>query len=265
MTGTSLVKSTAPFPAPQVRLIPDLVAEINDAHDAFVASGRSMLEHAKRCGDRLLKVKGVLPHGSFGPWIARHCWFSWDTANAYMRCAKRLANSEHAQNFEPKSIRALLRSGRDQSVHYASDTPEWSTPPDLFAVLDAEFGFTLDVCATAENAKCAQFFTAQDDGLAQVWGGVCWMNPPYGGVIKDWVTKARAESQRGATVVSLVPARTDTSWWWDNCRYGEIRLLRGRLHFGGGDTSAPFPSAVIVFPRPPIVLHWEWQSVAEAA
>ena len=76
------------------------------------------------------------------------------------------------------------------------------------------------------------------------------MNPPYGRAIGHWMRKAHQSAQRGAMVVCLVPARTDTRWWHRYAMRGEIRLLRGRLRFGGGKNSAPFPSAVIVF-RPP--------------
>jgi phage N-6-adenine-methyltransferase len=135
-------------------------------------------------------------------------------------------------------------------VHFSSATAEWATPQDVFVELDAEFGFELDVCATAGNAKCDRYFTQADDGLAQAWRGVCWMNPPYGSGIGVWVRKAHESSLLGATVVCLVPARTDTRWWQDCCTLGEIRFVRGRLRFGGASTGAPFPSAVVVF-RPP--------------
>lgn len=132
----------------------------------------------------------------------------------------------------------------------SSGSPEWATPQDFFDTLNAEFGFTLDVCSTHENAKCARHFTRDDDGLVQSWGGeVCWMNPPYGRTIGDWMRKAHAESKRGATVVCLVPARTDTKWWWDTAMHvwpHGIRFVKGRLRFGGLGP-APFSSAVVVF------------------
>jgi len=142
-------------------------------------------------------------------------------------------------------------------VHYSSETDDWSTPPDLFAKLDGEFRFDLDVCASEENAKCTLFFNRETDGLSQEWRGAVWMNPPYGNEIVAWVAKAYEAAQDGATVVCLLPARTDTRWWWDFCRYGEVRFLRGRLKFGGGDTGAPFPSAVVIFGREPKVVWWE--------
>lgn len=118
---------------------------------------------------------------------------------------------------------------------------------ELFRMLDAEFGFELDVCATPDNAKCATYFSPEVNGLRQQWRGVCWMNPPYGNAIGDWMAKAYLSSLEGATVVCLVPARTDTQWWHGFAMRGEIRFLQGRLRFGGGQNSAPFPSAIVVF------------------
>lgn len=154
-------------------------------------------------------------------------------------------------------VREVVEQKRGMDVHYSSATDLWSTPQDLFDLLDAEFGFNLDVCAVPENAKCGAFFTEANDGLAQDWLGTCWMNPPYGDEIRHWVKKAHDSALRGTTVVCLVPARVDTGWWWDYCRFGEIRFLRGRLKFGGGVNSAPFPSAVVIFGREPGVIWWE--------
>ena len=139
----------------------------------------------------------------------------------------------------------------NMNVHFSSQTDEWATPQNLFDELNREFGFTLDPCATAENAKCAKFFTAADDGLKQDWRGhTVFMNPPYGRAIGLWMAKAYGAAQDAATVVCLVPARTDTAWWHRYSIKGEIRCLRGRLKFGGCKNSAPFPSAIVVF-RPP--------------
>lgn len=133
-------------------------------------------------------------------------------------------------------------------VHFSSATPEWYTPRDFFDVLNKEFGFTLDPCCTHENATCGKHFTEQDNGLSQDWSGdIVFMNPPYGRTIKQWMKKAYESSLSGATVVCLVPARTDTAWWHDYAMKGEYRLLRGRLKFGGAKTNAPFPSAVVIF------------------
>jgi phage N-6-adenine-methyltransferase len=133
-------------------------------------------------------------------------------------------------------------------IHFSSATDLWSTPQWLFDLLDAEFGFETDVCALAQNAKCQRYFTPTTDGLAQEWSGTCWMNPPYGRAIERWVRKAHQSSLAGATVVCLLPARTDTNWWHGHVAHAaEVRFLRGRLRFGGAKSGAPFPSAVVVF------------------
>ena len=135
-------------------------------------------------------------------------------------------------------------------VHYSSKTNEWSTPQAFFDELNKEFNFTLDPCATSENAKCTKYFTVEDDGLKQDWSkDTVFMNPPYGREIKHWIKKAYEESLNGATVVCLIPSRTDTAYW-HNYIFGkadDIRFIKGRLKFGGSKNPAPFPSAIIIY------------------
>jgi phage N-6-adenine-methyltransferase len=133
------------------------------------------------------------------------------------------------------------------SVHFSSKTDLWATPQKFFDKYDAMYKFTLDVCADKDNAKCANFYTVEDNGLIQPWQGVCWMNPPYGREIGAWLKKAHESSLKGATVVCLVPARTDTKWWHDYAMHGQIEFIKGRLKFGNAKNSAPFPSAIVVF------------------
>ena len=134
-----------------------------------------------------------------------------------------------------------------QNVHFSSETDLWYTPQGFFDKYNSIYNFTLDVCALPSNSKCQNFYCPEQDGLKQEWKGNCWMNPPYGRVIKDWMKKAYESSLNGATVVCLVPARTDTHWWHDYAIKGEVEFIKGRLKFGGSKNSAPFPSAVVVF------------------
>ena len=129
-----------------------------------------------------------------------------------------------------------------------SNTDNWATPQDFFDQQNKLYGpFTLDVCANAENAKCAAYFDKTTDGLKQTWTGKCWMNPPYGREIGKWMKKAYESANNGTVVVCLVPARTDTKWWHDYAMKGQVTFIRGRLKFGESKTNAPFPSAVVVF------------------
>jgi len=133
------------------------------------------------------------------------------------------------------------------TVHFLSQTPEWETPQYLFDQLNIVYHFTLDPCATVQNAKCAHFFTKEHNGLLQMWDGVAFMNPPYGREIGKWVRKAYEASLEGVTVVCLLPARTVTRWFHDYCLKGKITFLRGRLKFGTARNSAPFPSMLVEF------------------
>jgi phage N-6-adenine-methyltransferase len=156
---------------------------------------------------------------------------------------------ERAKGDYNKKRKKLERSA--PKVYHRHNTIEWETPQWFFETLNAEFEFTLDVCAQPVNAKCPRFFTPEDDGLAQPWEGVCWCNPPYGrNVIDPWIAKARQSAMQGAIVVCLVPVRTDTKWWHSHVVHGEIRFLERRLKFGGATNPAPFPNAVVIF-RPP--------------
>ena len=143
-------------------------------------------------------------------------------------------------------------------VMFSSKTDLWETPQEFFDELDAEFHFTLDVCALPENANCARYYTPEQDGLHQPWDGIVWCNPPYGREIGKWVERAYCSAvEGGAIVVMLLPARTDTRWFHEYI-YGkaEIRFVRGRLKFGGNKNSAPFPSMVVVFKPKMEMLEW---------
>ena len=134
-------------------------------------------------------------------------------------------------------------------VMFSSNSDEWSTPQDVFDILDQEFRFTLDPCASESNHKCERYFTKDDDGLSMDWGGErVFCNPPYS-KIADWVRKSYEETRKSGTVVALlIPSRTDTRYFHDYIyNRSEIRFIKGRLRFGESKNSAPFPSMVVIF------------------
>lgn len=171
------------------------------------------------------------------------------------------------------SLRRLLdwkgRGSMSREI-FSSKRTNWETPQTFFNALDAEFHFTLDAAASAGNAKCFRYLSKRDDGLhtVTVWplvdipGGSpvgwrehpkfhhnIWCNPPYGRKVGKWFAKAREAQAEGATVVMLVPARTDTRWWHEHVQgiASEIRFIKGRIRFVGGKAGATFPSVVIVY------------------
>ena len=124
------------------------------------------------------------------------------------------------------------------------------TPKYLFDKISSIFNFSLDVCALPENAKCENYYTPKDDGLSKPWMGGVWCNPPYGREISSWVKKAYEESQKeyNSFVLMLLPARTDTKWWWDWVQ-GKATLffIKGRVKFGDHNVGAPFPSVLALY------------------
>lgn len=142
---------------------------------------------------------------------------------------------------------------------FSSKDQTWCTPKKLFEELNNEFRFTLDAAALQSSALCANWYgpdhpdETKRDCLVTDWSqdsdGAVFMNPPYGRGIGKFMWKAMMESRKGLTVVCLVPARTDTTWFHDTvfADNAQIRFLRGRLKFNDGPNSAPFPSCVVIF------------------
>ena len=134
----------------------------------------------------------------------------------------------------------------------AFQTMDWSTPQDFFNELKKEFNFTLDPCATHENHKCDKYFTLEDNGLHQDWSGnTVFMNPPYGNETGKWVEKAFKESKKGSTVVCIIAATTEASYWHDLIiPYAtQIRFIRGKLEFDSVSDDTPSIHAVVVFDK----------------
>lgn len=162
-----------------------------------------------------------------------------------------------------------MKAGTDSAI-FSSASDEWSTPLALFRAIESAYGpCDFDPCATAANAKCPTFLTKEIDGLRVPWIGDhrrAFVNPPYSNV-QGWIEKCVAEACAGLPVVALVPARTDTRWWWYAMNYAEsVRFLKGRVAFErpeGGATCAPFPSAVIYFAKhrgvSRAVKWWDWK------
>lgn len=136
-------------------------------------------------------------------------------------------------------------------VMFSSQTDQWATPQAFFDKLNEEFHFTLDPCADEFNHKCEKYFTKEDDGLLQDWGGeIVFCNPPYGREIGKWVQKCFTEvyCKKCGCAVMLVPARTDTQWFHKYINHkAEVRFIKGRLKFGDSQNSAPFPSMVVIY------------------
>jgi site-specific DNA-methyltransferase (adenine-specific) len=155
-------------------------------------------------------------------------------------------------------------------VMFSAATGDHETPDDLFDQLDAEFHFGLDAAANEANHKVGRWLGPgglAPDALAPdanwrvlAMGKPVWLNPPYGRDLGRWITKVAEEVVlHGATVVMLLPARTDTKWFHDLVwRGAEIRFLEGRVRFKGSTAGAPFPSLIAVL-RPQAGGRYRWR------
>ena len=235
----------------------DLVSSLlNEIERVAGASDRRDLEPCIECGH------AKVHHGHNGDqtgWIDDGRCFVWlsraeeTSPFSGLQMQRVQAMTTQTRLVMPWGKPQPVMPGRSKNMgRYYGSGRDWETPPEVFDPLNAEFNFTLDVCAKPETAKVRRYFTEAEDGLRQSWAGeVCWMNPPYGREIYDWTAKALAESRAGATVVGLLPASTDLEWWHRDVlhRRAEIRYIRGRVRFLQGErwVSGMFPSVVVVW------------------
>lgn len=78
----------------------------------------------------------------------------------------------------------------------SSKNLNWCTPQDFFNQLNREFSFALDAAATDKSAKCHRYFTPENDGLKNSWGGVLFFaTRPMAGKLGNGF-KRRARKRR---------------------------------------------------------------------
>lgn len=142
--------------------------------------------------------------------------------------------------------------------------PNWCTPPDFFAALNAQFDFTLDAAASHKNALCNLYCTSNGtfgpglyddprDGLSFPWSGHrVFCNPPYDANIIKWVRKASEASQ----AVLLLPPSIDTEWFHSLCLTDLYE--KEEITIWGHDWLRlyPVPDQNLVPPIPAIVLYF---------
>ena len=108
----------------------------------------------------------------------------------------------------------------DMNLMTSSATDQWATPQVVYDNIIDHLGIDpqWDLSADSTNTKCPNFIDEKQDSLVTKWpsGEVCWLNPPYGNMLKKFALKCATEfdgPNPPAKVVWLVPARTDTSWF----------------------------------------------------
>ncbi len=227
-----------------------LADRVNAEHRACEEALKTGLRHAMAAGELLLEAKGRVKHGDWGAWTRDNFEGSTRTAQAYMKVARELPSLEdaEAQRVADLSFRDALKVLGSSSVHFSSKSDEWYTPARFVArVLATLGGIDLDPCADeGKIVPAAEHFTKADDGLNRDWRGRVFMNPPYGRKIGPWVDKLLEEhtSGRVTEALALIPARTDTEWFFALRGYPRC-FVKDRLRFSGHENGAPFPSVVV--------------------
>lgn len=179
--------------------------------------------------------------------------------------------------------KAVMFSTAAKTTSFQTGKDTWQTPRYLFTELDKEFQFTLDGAANADNHLCSRWLgpdsPLSEDALTASWRDeIVFCNPPYS-LVSNFVKKAWDERHSSCCVL-LIPSRTDTRWWhshiWDNSTHTWRELVSGRFIKGrvkfidpsgplrkptasvingshGANNSAPFPSVILVFGKPPLI------------
>ena len=140
--------------------------------------------------------------------------------------------------------------------HFSSKTDQWATPQHIYDNIIQMVGVNpqWDLAADENNTKCVNYITEQQDSLQTKWPAdeICWINPPYGNMLKKFAKKCVEEMESSAPpskVIWLIPARTDTVWFnllANHPKCSKVMFLKGRVKFGDGKADAPFPTVVIV-------------------
>ncbi len=112
----------------------------------------------------------------------------------------------------------------------------WYTPPWIVeAAREVLGGIDMDpaTCAAAQSiVKAGTWYTEAEDGLAHIWHGRLWLNPPYSAPTV-WVRKAIQHYKAGDVPAALIITNsyTETGWWQDLAAVATILFFRGRINF----------------------------------
>ena len=106
-------------------------------------------------------------------------------------------------------------------------------------------GFDLDPAShplANRHVKATKFYSIQDNGLEQPWGGRVWLNPPFS-QWKMWVPKIVAEYRSGRvqSMCVLSAMRTTSTKYFRELldATAAMCIITGRIAFGGKGTVAP--------------------------
>ena len=110
---------------------------------------------------------------------------------------------------------------------------EWYTPQEVVdAARAAMGGIDLDPASTIEaneTVRARRIYTVDDDGLAHLWWGRVFLNPPYArGTVDLFVRKLLDEMRSGRVfqAIVLVNNATETGWGQSLLSYADALCWR---------------------------------------
>ena len=154
----------------------------------------------------------------------------------------------------------------------------WRTPRPLFDLLDAEFGFDIDLAADASNHLCDRWLGPgglAEDAMAVNWadhGSVGYVNMPYSSDLILRFMAAVAQHGQDMTIVALHPHDSSVGWWRYTRHAVEIREMPHRVPYLRADgitkAGAMYASAISIYrPQPGILIGqprhvlWSWKDI----
>ena len=122
--------------------------------------------------------------------------------------------------------RALVRRFHENSV---GETDDWFTPREIFDALGLTFDLDPAHPGVGTPHCCVpalKIYTRADDGLAQPWFGLVFINPPFGvrNAHLPWMRKFFTHG----TGIMIVRAYTSSAWWHEEMSKAEFDSLSAR-------------------------------------
>lgn len=248
-----------PLPMLAEKFILELIKDKQDEDFLFIGRGQANKHLSLRSFNQTLKAKArkarikkeisshVLRRSLLNKLIIKgHSLDKIKDSVSFHADVKNLYEYRSNQHYELKENPILALE-----YHKTEERDDWATPRTLIARLEKEFGsFQLDACASLKNRVCEKFFDKGQDGLQQDWNGsFVWVNPPYSEK-NAFIEKAHAEAQKGAKIVMLMPAFTETAWFRElKAKSQWLLFLNGRLVFNDQEQkeTAKFSSVIAFF------------------
>jgi site-specific DNA-methyltransferase (adenine-specific) len=130
---------------------------------------------------------------------------------------------------------------------------DYVTPQSIFAPLDEQFAFSIDLAADRSNCRVPRYFgpgsAYGEDALKEAWHGRGWLNPPFGRNMPAWIRKAIHETTFGdAELVCMLMPVSYVGWFWDLVEpNSRSTIIDHRIKFEGTKHVANFDVRIALF------------------